>query len=151
MADVFALRNSTLNEFLYSDVGTEANGSGLTVLSVLARLGKDPWAEAALWSEKSKDAAADALTESIVLMHLRQPPEEAARSTALRLIDLLPRGRRASSASAMVAASVVPSGLWVVIGCFWACFAFAIGMSLVPLPNAAAVTPPAHASVVPNR
>lgn len=151
MADVFALRNSTLNEFLYSDVGTEANGSGLTVLSVLARLGKDPWEEAALWSEKSKDAAADALTESIVLMQLHQPPEEAARSTALRLIDLLPRGPRASRTSANVAASVVSRGLWMVIGCAWVYFVFAIGMSLFPGPNATAVTPPAHASVVPSR
>ncbi len=50
-ADVFALKNSGLEAFLLAEVGTEWNGSGLTVLSLLARLGKDPWAEAATWSK----------------------------------------------------------------------------------------------------
>jgi hypothetical protein len=45
--DHVALQNSDLNPFLYADVGTELNGSTLTMLSVLARLGKDPWVEAA--------------------------------------------------------------------------------------------------------
>ncbi|MDQ2803887.1 MAG: hypothetical protein M3Y41_14885 [Pseudomonadota bacterium] len=149
MADVFALRNSSLNAFLYADVGTEANGCGLTILSVLARLGKDPWAEAALWSQKSKDAAVDALTQSIVLMQLRQPADEPARSTALRLIDLLPRGARSSDASASAgskaASSVMPNGMWMIIGCAWIYLALSIGMGLAPRPNAAAVTMPATA------
>ena len=41
--DAFALRNSGLDQFLFAEVGTELNGSSLTVLSTLARLGKDPW------------------------------------------------------------------------------------------------------------
>ena len=40
--DAFTLKNSDLNAFLYADVGTEMNGSVLTMLSVLARLGQDP-------------------------------------------------------------------------------------------------------------
>jgi hypothetical protein len=46
-ADVFAMKNSGLEPFLYAEVGTELNGSTLTVLSVFARLGEDPWGEAA--------------------------------------------------------------------------------------------------------
>lgn len=46
-SDVFALKKSGLEAFLYADVGIEANGSMLTILSLLARLGKDPWTEAA--------------------------------------------------------------------------------------------------------
>ncbi len=49
--DAFALKNSDLNTFLFADVGTELNGSALTILSVLARLGEDPWAEAARWAK----------------------------------------------------------------------------------------------------
>jgi hypothetical protein len=155
MADVLALPNSNLNAFLYADVGVEANGCGLTILSVLARLGKDPWAEAALWSQKSKGAAVDALTESINLMQLRQPPDEPARSIALRLVDLLPRTASSPDARAKTdleaAASVMPQGMGIIIGCAWIYFALAIGMSLVPKPNAAAVTPPAPTTSLPTK
>ena len=41
------------------------NGTGLTILSLLARLGKDPRDEAAAWSRQPKDAAIAALTDSI--------------------------------------------------------------------------------------
>ena len=41
-SDVFALNNSGLEPFLFAEVGDELNGLGLTVLSVLARLGHDP-------------------------------------------------------------------------------------------------------------
>jgi len=152
MANVFALRDSTLNAFLYADVGTEANGCGLTMLSVLARLGKDPWAEAALWSQKSKHAAVDALTQSIVLMQLRQPPDESARSTALRLIDLLPQDQGSPDASASAGSKAafpaMPDGMWMVICWAWIYFALAVGVSLAPRPNAAAVTPPAPATAL---
>ena len=40
MANIFALRDLSLNAFLFSDVGVEANGTSLTILSLLARLGK---------------------------------------------------------------------------------------------------------------
>ena len=34
--DAFALRNLGLDEFLFAEVGTEDNGSALTILSTLA-------------------------------------------------------------------------------------------------------------------
>jgi hypothetical protein len=155
MADVLALPNSNLNAFLYADVGVEANGCGLTILSVLARLGKDPWAEAALWSQKSKGAAVDALTESINLMQLRQPPDEPARSIALRLVDLLPRTASSPDARARTdlkaAAAVMPNGMWMIIGYAWIYFALAVSMGLAPKPNAAAVTPPTPAAALAHK
>ena len=45
--DVTALQRSDLNQFLFADIGTEANGTTLSVLSVFARRGADPWTEAA--------------------------------------------------------------------------------------------------------
>jgi hypothetical protein len=68
--DAFALKNSDLNAFLFAEVGTELNGSALTILSVLARLGQDPWAEAARWAKMPKAAAIDSLAQSIGKMPL---------------------------------------------------------------------------------
>jgi hypothetical protein len=61
-ADVFALENSGLNAFLFAEVGVELNGSALTILSALARLGEDPWAEAARWAKGPRLTAIDMLS-----------------------------------------------------------------------------------------
>jgi hypothetical protein len=45
-SEAFVLRNSDLNKFLFADVGSEPNGMTLSVVSLLARLGHDPWREA---------------------------------------------------------------------------------------------------------
>ena len=63
--DMFALTNSGLSAFLLSSVGAEPNGSDLTILSMLARLGKDPWAVAAVWARAPKATVIEELAESI--------------------------------------------------------------------------------------
>jgi len=68
--DAFALKNSGLNAFLLAEVGTEQNGSSLTVLSGLGRLGKDPWAQATEWAKMPNAAKIDGLTHSIAQMPL---------------------------------------------------------------------------------
>ncbi len=73
-SDVFALKNSSLNAFLLADIGEEINGSRLTILSALARLGKDPWDEAARWDREPKARAIDALTATAMCRHLRRLP-----------------------------------------------------------------------------
>jgi hypothetical protein len=88
--DVFALEKSGLNPFLFAEVGTELNGSTLTILSVLARLGQDPWAEAARWARLPKAAVVDGLTASILRMPLSTQALANAHATAARLILLLP-------------------------------------------------------------
>ena len=88
--DAFALRNSGLNAFLFAEVGTELNGSPLTVLSVLARLGQDPWVEAAKWAKLPRAAMIDRLAQSIAQMPLAPEALTDARSTASRLAQLLP-------------------------------------------------------------
>jgi hypothetical protein len=45
-SDAFALTRLGLNDFLFASVGTEANGMTLSLVSVFARLGDDPWREA---------------------------------------------------------------------------------------------------------
>ncbi len=110
MTNIFALRDSSLNAFLFSDVGVEANGTELTILSLLARLGKDPWTEAAAWARKPKDAAIRLLTDSISQMPPNQQALDDAHLTATRLVDLLP----APAAEIVRVSGSLPSTLAVV-------------------------------------
>lgn len=61
----FSLGHSEFDEFLFASVGEEKNGSELTVLSALTRLGLDPWAEAARLSDLPEKTAAHALAATI--------------------------------------------------------------------------------------
>ena len=89
-SDAFAFKNSGLNAFLFAEVGNEVNGSPLTILSVLARLGMDPWIEAARLTKMPKAALIDSLANSISQMPLSPQALTDARTTATRLIQLLP-------------------------------------------------------------
>jgi hypothetical protein len=86
--DVFALQNSNLNAFLFADIGTELNGSTLTILSALSPLGKDPWVEAARWAQEPKAVAIDSLAADIIDMPLGSQAIHDAHATASRLILL---------------------------------------------------------------
>ena len=92
--NAFALKNSDLNAFLFADVGTELNGSALTILSVLARLGQDPWIEAARWAKLPKAAAIDCLAQSIGKMPMSPEALAKTAATASSLVQLLPAQTR---------------------------------------------------------
>jgi hypothetical protein len=117
--DAFALKNSGLNEFLFAEVGTEQNGSPLTILSTLARLGKDPWVQAAEWAKMPNAAMIDCLSKSIAQMPLSPHALEEASVTAGRLIMLLPRqtGTSGQIASRTIGAAKVPEWLPMAIFC----------------------------------
>ncbi len=87
--DVFALDRSGFNGFLFAAIGTEADGSCLTVLSALARLGEDPWAKAALWARMPRAASGEALAATIAQMPVTPEDKLAAAHTAARLVQLL--------------------------------------------------------------
>ena len=90
MSDVSALQRSDLNEFLFADVGTEPSGMMLSVVSLFARQGNDPWREAGRLADLPKAAAADSLARDIAEMpHGRWNLTDAA-VIAARLIGLLP-------------------------------------------------------------
>lgn len=114
--DALISKKSDLNPFLFAGVGTELNGSELTVLSLLARLGSDPWAEAARlplclrlprsigWPGASRmPLTAQALGE--------------ARGTASRLIPLLPAPTsiRGGMAGAQAGAKQMPRWAMVAV------------------------------------
>jgi len=77
--------------------GPEANGSPLTILSALSRLGRDPWAEAAGWTKLPPASIIDRLADCISQMPLRPPALAEARTTAARLILLLPAPAQAQA------------------------------------------------------
>ena len=78
----FGLNASDLNPFLFTCVGTEVNGSALTVLSVLARLGSDPWTEAGRLATLPRPAATDWLAERIISTPLTLEDINGAGATA---------------------------------------------------------------------
>ncbi|MGF1630348.1 MAG: hypothetical protein ACFCUT_12820 [Kiloniellaceae bacterium] len=93
----YSLVHSEFNEFLFAAVGEEKNGLPLTVLSALARLGFDPWDEAARLAELPNEAATSALTAAIAKLPEGDWKASDSRSIAIRLLDWLPKRRAASS------------------------------------------------------
>jgi hypothetical protein len=89
-SDAFALRQSGLNEFLFAPVGTEANGMTLSLVSVFARLGNDPWLEAHKLAGLPKSEATESLARIITSMSTTIWPLPVAMAIAARLITLLP-------------------------------------------------------------
>jgi hypothetical protein len=89
-SDAFALRRSGLNEFLFASVGTEPNGMALSVLSLFARLGDDPWKEAGKLVGMRKGEAIESLAQTIVRMPRSVWTLPDATTIAARLVALLP-------------------------------------------------------------
>lgn len=87
----YSLGHSQFNDFLFAFVGEEKSGARLTVLSALARLGFDPWAEAARLSELTKEVAASALAATIAGLPEGNWKASDSRSIAGRLVDRLPK------------------------------------------------------------
>jgi hypothetical protein len=141
--DAFALKDSNLNPFLFADVGTETNGSALTMLSVLARLGQDPWAEAARWTTLPKAAAIDCLAQSINKMPLDLAALAERRATAARLILLLPVKIQTpgQTARATVTASAMPNWIPIAFLCVSLLMGLAFNEASAPVAPTVAATP----------
>jgi hypothetical protein len=132
-SNAFALKESGLNDFLFAEVGTELNGSPLTILSVLARLGQDPWAEAARWTKLPKAKIIDSLANSIAQMPLAPQALAEARATAARLVVLLPsqvQVPRPDQKTATAAKPAMPK--WVLAAIFGAVLVLGVTFGLLP-------------------
>ena len=81
-----SLSKPEFDDFLFAPIGEERNEMLLSVLSALARLGLDPWQEAA---------------------RLAQLPKERAAQSLASMIGELPGGRWAPSDSGLIAARLV--------------------------------------------
>jgi len=85
------------NNFLFATVGAERNGGYLSVVSALARLDLDPWAEAAKLARLPADRAIAKLTAAIAAQRDLGAGEAPAKIAA-RLVALLPRSAAAAAA-----------------------------------------------------
>ena len=130
--DAFALKNSGLDAFLHADVGAELNGSPLTILSVLARLGKDPWAQAAGWAALPTAAAIDGLSQSIAQMPLARAARAGSRDIAARLAQLLPgKPRHVVPAPAAASKSAAATPNWAPVA--MVCYGITVSMVVTAL------------------
>jgi hypothetical protein len=83
-----------LDKFLFATVGDEIDGIPLSVISVLARLGLDPWAEADRLSSLSTREAVEQLARLTAELSGMSRPSAEAREIADHLIGLLPQHDR---------------------------------------------------------
>jgi hypothetical protein len=86
----FALQHSDLSAFLYADVGDERNGMTLTVVSTIARIGRDPWEEASRLAALPKASATSQLAQIIHDVPTTNWNLAEASAIASRLVQLLP-------------------------------------------------------------
>ena len=126
--DAFALQRSGLNEFLFASVGTEANGMTLSVVSVFARLGNDPWQEAGRLAGLPRPQATESLARSIASMPTSVWPQQAATTIAARLVALLPTQAENPGQKPSALAYGEKAGRIVRIGLVLAAFAFAVAI-----------------------
>jgi hypothetical protein len=79
------------DKFLCASIGEDRNGTTLSVISALARLGVDPWQEAATLGRMPKAAATQRLTELITALPDEPTADIPAKTVAADLVTLLPR------------------------------------------------------------
>jgi hypothetical protein len=81
-----------LQEFLFAPIWVEKNGTPLSILSALARLGMDPWGEATRLANLPRAAAASAL--ATILARLPRNEQELPDYAELsqHLVQFLPEG-----------------------------------------------------------
>lgn len=96
--------------FLYARLGEDSAGNSVSVLSALARLGLDPWEEAAVLSDLPRDGAAERL--SGLLTRVRDVPTLGSGQAAIlsRLIGLLPRDGENRGGDGLVQAATARLG-----------------------------------------
>jgi hypothetical protein len=80
-----------LDNFLFAEVGEEKDGIQLSMVSVLTRLGLDPWDEAGRLSALSRREAGQQLARLIAELPGAGRPLAEAREIAARLVEQLPK------------------------------------------------------------
>lgn len=151
-SNVFVFKKSGLEPFLYADVGPEANGSTLTILSILARLGKDPWMEAARWAALPKAVVIETLARSIAEMPLAPSALAGAHDSAKRLVQLLPASTQTAWQSGAPKSEQVNPQL-APITILYCALAVGMALSLLLIPRLSAnlTSPGDHATLTATR
>jgi hypothetical protein len=80
-----------LDKFLFAEVGGETDEMPLSVISVLTRLGLDPWQEASRLSSLGNREAVEQFARLIAEIRGNSRPSREAREIASGLVPLLPK------------------------------------------------------------
>ena len=130
---------SEFNDFLFAPIGEDKNGMLVSVLSGLARSDVDPWQEAAKLAQLPGEAATRELAALIGALPDRAASYQDPRTTATRLIALLPRRfgsnsgpQQAPPRSAWAVMNSRPWWVYVVFMCFVLGTQFLIANHQVP-------------------
>jgi hypothetical protein len=81
------------DEFLGASIGEDRNGTGLSVLSALARLDVDPWQEATSLARMPREASTARLTALIEALPHKPASGISSKTCAADLVALLPKGK----------------------------------------------------------
>lgn len=117
-------RATAFGPFLYASVGEDRNGSSVTVLSTLARLGMEPWTVAADLASLRLDEARTRL-DGILDRFVDVPALRVDhRAVSRQLVDLLPMASRKTDHAnddmsgipqGVFAASLVVGGVMIIL------------------------------------
>lgn len=111
-ADSRALEATGFNPFLFAGIGQEFNGMTLSVISLFAREGSDPWLEAGRLAGMSEAEAVTSLSHAIAAMPESPWTLTDAGPIATRLIALLPGGLGTPAAVASVQLPMTTLAWW---------------------------------------
>jgi hypothetical protein len=109
------------DEFLGASIGEDRNGTGLSVLSALARLDVDPWKEATSLARMPREVAAVRLTALIEALPNAPASAIPSRMSAADLVALLPKRKAADvrpSDSAFAATGLRETRVLMALGGF---------------------------------
>jgi hypothetical protein len=81
---------SEFDDFLFAPLGEDRNGLPLSIVSLLGRMGLDPWQEAASLTGLPIDAAVQRLASLLAALPVRSLTQADPAAMAARLIGLLP-------------------------------------------------------------
>lgn len=97
--------------FLYAEVGDDRHGGPLSVISALARVGVDPWEEAARLARLPLHAAARALSALLTRLPAGSGQPTDPINVATRLVRLLPHASTGSEAPHVAATAPRDPGI----------------------------------------
>lgn len=131
---------------------------------MVARLGRDPWAEAARWAALPRAGAIESLARDIDQMPLVPAALAAAHAIAKRLVQLLPATTPGAQLDGLVKTEVSAMPQWLPVTLLYGAMALGMALSgvLASKPSQAVVaatgqpmaalgagtTPPGHAGAV---
>ncbi len=144
-ASVFPPR-SEFDEFLFAPIGADSNGMTLSVLSMLARTGIDPWGKAAELARLPREAANDAVASFIAALPSGLVSHGDIAAQAARLAGLLPRGSSHSVVSTQSVTGALNSKHVIAIVAIIVCFLMGAGWGLAsreppPAPSGGSARP----------